>query len=64
MGIVETTSDLQGTSGESISLYQKQAIFRVRGGALAIAFSTTADLKDLLVPVFDQMIDRIEMLEQ
>ena len=64
VGIIETTSDLQGTSGESISLYQKQVIFRVRGGALAIAFSTTTDLKDLLVPVFDQMIDRIEMLEQ
>ncbi len=63
-GILEITSDMQGTSGESINLYQKQALFRVKGGALFITFSTTADLKDLLLPVFDGMIDRIKMLEQ
>lgn len=64
IGIVESTSDLQSTSGESISLYQKQAVFVVRGGAVAITFSTTIDLKDLLLPMFDAMIDRLALLEE
>jgi hypothetical protein len=64
IGIVEMTSDAQSTSGESLNLYQKQAVFVVKGGALAITFSTTADLKDLLLPMFDGMVDRLTLLEQ
>lgn len=57
IGIVEMSYILENTLKEQITIYQKQAIYKIPAGTVIITFSMTADVKDLLIDDITQVIE-------
>ena len=55
----DTTTD----AGQTIRVYQKQAIFMVKNRSLIITFTSTVDFKDQVLDDFETMVDEIELLD-
>ncbi len=62
VGIITAEWDMQSTEGESLNLFQKQAVFVIENRALVITFSCTVDAKDTTLPEFDAMLDSLAIL--
>ncbi len=62
MGMLEASTTVKLTSGQNLTLYQKQVIFKGKTGLLAFTFTTITDLKDILLPGFNSMTEGIKML--
>ncbi len=55
-GLIESTWGTKSATGQEISIYQKQAIFKLRAGTLAITLSVPTQLKELTNQSFDFVI--------
>ncbi len=64
MGIIEYSTSLTTLSGQSLTIYQKQALFNGQTGLLAFTLTTVADQKDEIEPGFSSMVDGIKILPQ
>jgi len=60
-GIIEAESSFENTAGVSVPLYQKQVYFNAKGGLQSITLTTLDDLKPVLLPIFDAMLDTIKL---
>ena len=63
MGIITSEWDSQLAYGETLRLYQKQAVFVISDRSLIITFTSTADFKDAIIADFDTMVDSLEILD-
>ncbi len=63
MGTVTSEWETQSTGDESLSVFQKQAIFVIEGRALVITFTCTVDAKDTTLPEFDALLDSLTILK-
>ncbi len=61
-GEIEARSSFQNAAGVEVPIYQKQIFFNAKTGTQSIVFTTVADLKDTLLPVFDAMIEAIKVV--
>ena len=62
MGIIESTSNGTTPSKQSVTLYQKQIIFKLKKGTLYFDMAAAIELKEKFVPGLDFMTDQIKML--
>jgi hypothetical protein len=60
-GVIETKSSFTNNTGVDVPLYQKQVFFNTKGGIQSITLTTLADLKDILLPAFDAMLETINL---
>jgi hypothetical protein len=60
-GVIEAKSSFTNPSGANVVIYQKQVFFNVKTGTQSIIFTTIADLKETLLPVFDAMLETISL---
>ena len=63
MGIVISVWDSEFVSGETMRIYQKQAIFLFDDAALIVTFTSRADFKDTILEDFDKMIESLIALD-
>jgi hypothetical protein len=64
LGEIEARSSFQNAAGVEVTIYQKQIFFNAKTGTQSIIFTTVADLKDSLLPVFDAMIETIDRIAE
>jgi len=62
MGIIEASIKSTTTSKQTVTVYQKDILFKLKSGTLTIIISTAIQLKDKFIPGFDLMTDQIKML--
>jgi hypothetical protein len=60
-GVIEAESSFQNAAGMAVPLYQKQVFFNTKGGVQSITLTTLADLKPILLPLFDAMLDSVKL---
>lgn len=58
-GVIESTWVTKSGSGQEISIYQKQAVFKLRTGTLALIPSVPSELKELPTQDFDFVISNL-----
>ena len=63
VGLVVSEWDITGSEGEVFHIYRKTAIFLVKDRCMYIHFTTTSDLKDEMLPIFDELINSFEFLQ-
>lgn len=62
IGVIEAKSSFTNSVGIDVPIYQKQVFFNVPVGTQSITLTTVADLKDTLLPVFDAMLETVEIV--
>lgn len=60
-GLIESKFAAKNSSGKDIVVFQEQAVFNVKTGALVITLSTVDELKDTVFPEFDTMLETIKL---
>lgn len=60
-GVIEAESSFENIAGVDVPLYQKQVYFNARGGLQSITLTTLDNLKPVLLPIFDAMLDTIKL---
>jgi len=63
-GVIEARSSFTSAAGADVGLYQKQVFFNVPLGTQSITFTTVADLKEILLPAFDAMLETVTLIEE
>ena len=63
-GVIEARSSFTNTTGADVTIYQKQVFFNVNAGTQSITLTTVADLKETILPIFDAMLETIEIVEE
>jgi hypothetical protein len=61
LGVIEAKSSFENASGANVAIYQKQVFFNVKAGTQSIIFTTVTDLKQTTLPVFDTMLETIDL---
>jgi hypothetical protein len=61
-GVIEARSSFANAAGADVTIYQKQIFFKVKTGTQTITFTTLADLKGTLLPVFDAMLETVKVV--
>ncbi|CAG0996497.1 hypothetical protein ANAEL_02626 [Anaerolineales bacterium] len=64
LGMIETKSSFTSALGVDVPIYQKRVFFNVPAGTQSITFTTVADLKEMLLPAFDAMLETINPIEK
>jgi hypothetical protein len=62
IGLIETKSTTRNSSGADKIVFQKQAIFNVAKGKMTVTLSTVEDLKAILFPIFDAMLETVKIV--
>jgi hypothetical protein len=62
LGVIEARSSFANAAGADVIIYQKQVFFKVKAGTQTIIFTTLADLKGTLLPVFDAMFETVKVV--
>lgn len=62
VGIIISEWDSKLSSGETVHIYQKQAIFTVKNHSLVITFTSTVDFKDTVLAEFDALLADFTLL--
>jgi len=60
-GVIEMEASFQNAAGAEVPLYQKQVFFNTKGGVQSIVLTTLGDLKPVLLPLFDAMLDSVKL---
>lgn len=60
-GLIESVWITKNASGQEISIYQKQAIFKLRTGTLAITLSVATQLRETTTQIFDLVISSLNI---
>jgi hypothetical protein len=58
-GVIESTWVTKNSAGQDISIFQKQAVLKLRTGTLAITLSVPSELQELPVQDFDFVISNL-----
>lgn len=58
-GVIESTWVTKNSAGQDVSIFQKQAIFKLRTGTLALTLSVPSELKELPTQDFDFVISNL-----
>jgi hypothetical protein len=61
-GVIESQSSFTNNAGVDVPLYQKQVFFNTKGGIQSITLTTLANLKDTLLPVFDAIMETVNLV--
>ncbi len=61
VGVIESESTTKNSSGNDVTIFQKQVFFKVSKGTQGIALTTENSLKDVIVPAFDSMVETITL---
>jgi hypothetical protein len=62
LGILEASEPYRTPAGATLNLYDKIVIFRTGGGAAIIFLRVHPDMKSIVLPLFDRMIEDIRQL--
>jgi hypothetical protein len=62
-GVIETKSSFMNASDAEVGIYQKRVFFNVKNGTQSIILTTLTDLKNILLPTFDAMLETIKVYE-
>jgi len=60
-GLIESKFTWKNPSGEDMVVFQNQALFNASTGAMVITVSTVEELKDMVFPEFDSMLESIKL---
>lgn len=61
-GMIEAKSSFTNTSGDEVTIYQKQVFFKAKTGTQSIIFTTIDGLKESTLPAFDAMLETISLI--
>lgn len=61
LGVIESNTKVRNTTGQEVTLYQKQVIFPVANGTQLIALTSESSLKDTVLAAFDAMLETISI---
>ncbi len=64
IGFIESTLTANNPNGKRMTVYQKIVIFEIKNGVAMLTFTCPTDLKDTLLPAFDQMVNSITPLKK
>jgi hypothetical protein len=59
--VIESKYTMKNSSNKDIVILQKQVIFNVRTGTMAVTLSTVEGLKETVFPAFDAMLEMIKI---
>lgn len=62
VGILEASEAYKAPSGATLTLYDRIAIFKTNGGAAILFLRVHPDMKSIVVPLFERMIEEIRLL--
>ncbi|MEK7226849.1 MAG: hypothetical protein AAB221_14350, partial [Bacteroidota bacterium] len=63
-GMIEAKSSFTNTSGDEVTIYQKQVFFKAKTGTQSIIFTTIDGLKESTLPAFDAMLETIKLVAE
>jgi len=61
IGVIEARSAFANAVGTEVPIYQKQVFFKAKTGTQKIVFTTLFDLKGTLLPIFDAMLETVNV---
>lgn len=61
IGWVESKYTIKNSSGVDVVVFQKQAVFNTANGQMTITLSTVEDLQGIVFPVFEAMLETIQV---
>jgi hypothetical protein len=64
IGIVEAQVPLKRDTGEPATIYEKVVLFKTPGAAVLVTLAVIDDYKATLVPIFDSVVDTIQVSGQ